>query len=149
MKPEPIKLMTDEDRERMKQNKGEILTLMEKYKQLEGMEKQIALAKEEIKNKLCPLVKEQGEKKTDKSSNYKCATVRMEAIVTSKRNIKFPDKNAFINYCRNANHADLIEVKEDIDRKRFTSQWDSGKLPNDISMFIEIDYTDSLQIKEL
>lgn len=149
MKPEPIKLVSDEDREQMRQNKGEILTLMEEYKRLEAAEKRIAIEKEEIKAKLCPLVKEQGEKKTEKSSNYKSEIMGVEAIVTQKRNIKFPDKNAFINYCRNTNHTDLIEVKEDIDRKRFTTQWDNGKLPTDISMFIEIDYTDSLQIKEM
>ncbi|HNR65503.1 MAG TPA: hypothetical protein PKJ95_04325 [Atribacterota bacterium] len=145
---EPVKLISDEQRHAMKLNKGELLTLMEEYKVLEMKEQAIIERKKWIKSKLCGLVKNQGEKKTDKQTSYKSEITRLEALVTTKRNIKFTDKNGLMNYCRQAGFRDLIVTEEDIDKKRFTAKWDNGALPQDISMFIEISYDDSLQVKE-
>ncbi len=154
---EPVKLISDEDRNQMKQNKGEFLELMAEYKKVEkqlndlsAKQKELSDIQDKLKVKLCPMLRERGEQnKTGKTFKYK--KFGYDANVTQRRNIEFIDKNAFINYCKQSDIPELlelIETKEDIDRKRFNIKWDQGSLSyDDISCFININYTDVLSIK--
>lgn len=142
-----VKLISDEEREEMKKNKGEFLTLMAEYKEILKQEEKIKQRKEELKTLLCPMLREKGEvNKSGNTFNYN--NFGYKSSVSQRRNIKFVDENALINYCKQAGYRDLIVVDEKIDRKRFTDKWDKGSLPVDeISCFINIDYVDTLSVK--
>lgn len=53
-----VKLISDEEREEMKKNKGEFLTLMVEYKEILKQEEKIKQRKEELKTLLCPMLRE-------------------------------------------------------------------------------------------
>lgn len=141
-----ISLISDEDRERMKKNKSDIIMLKEMYEDLSREQEEMEKKKKKIKEEICKLVRERGENITDKTMRYEGNGYYLD--VGSRQNIKF--KDGLINYCRKSGLEDCIEKKESINKGRFLTKYNNGEINNDVfNNFVNVSYTDVLDIHNI
>lgn len=142
-----IKLISDEDRRRMLSTHSPLFFACQRYKEIEGQLATLEAEKAELKEKILKMSEGIREQVTEATSRGKEGLYMVEAM--RKRNIKFKNKNGFINYCKNAGLNELVVTTQDIDKKKYYQKFEQGLIPLEIAeAFTEVDYSLSLKVAE-